>query len=245
LKKEAAETLDAAIWKNKQSEWGMGTFKKQALQKAKLIKSLEEQGQDVFKEKIKMEGIQEQLARKELKVAAAKEELERVESKIQSMTRALEIGQMQFYALAAEKLLFKQGKSNFNFWPCPMVYSLGDSKMPSSDLGDESNFIRITACNLCSFPFPQNDIVVSSCKHLYHPFCASILFVKNCKCVAIGCGELSHPDWHRSFGWGEPPAELLDKALMLGLAEERRRLMQERTDQARAMVPLAGKTLRI
>jgi hypothetical protein len=63
--------------------------------------------------------------------------------------------------------------------------------------------------------------------------------------VAIGYGELSHLDWYRSFGWGEPPAELLDRALMLGLAEARRRLMQEKTDQARARVPSAGKTLRI
>jgi len=59
--------------------------------------------------------------------------------------------------------------------------------------------------------------------------------------VAVGCGDLSHPDWHRSFGWGEPSPELLERTRMLGLAEERRRLLQERIDQAKAMVPADGK----
>jgi hypothetical protein len=240
LKKGATERLEGDTWKSKQSDWGIGTLRKQELQKATLIKVLEEQGQDVYKEKIKMEGIQEQLAEEELKVAAAIEELQQAEAAMESLTRGLHSRQLQFDALAAEKFQLKTGRSSLNFWPRPMVY-LPSDPLPSCDFSDESKFIRITTCSLCSFPFPQNDIVVSSCKHLYHPFCASVVFVRNCKCMAIGCGELSHPEWHRSFGWGEPTTELSERALMLGLAEERRRIMQERTDQARARVPGVGK----
>lgn len=241
LKKEATERLDQAIWKSKQSEWGMGQLRKQEEQKTALIQALEEGGGDVFKEKIKMEGIQEQLAEEEKMVAAARKELKAAEAEIQVLTRELESGQLQFDALAAEKFQLKQGRSSLNYTPSPMVYAAGESILPGFGSSNEASLIRITACCLCSFPFPQNDMVVTSCRHLYHPFCASVVFVRSCKCVATGCGEMCHPDWHRSFGWGEPPADLVEKARMLGLAEERRRLMEDRRNQAMAKVPSDGK----
>ncbi len=52
---------------------------------------------------------------------------------------------------------------------------------------------------------------------------------------------MSHPKWHQSFGWGEPNAELSQRELTLGLAEERRRIIKERTDEARARLPAVGK----
>lgn len=241
LKKKAGGRLDSALWRSKQSEWSVETLKKQEEQKAALINTLEEQGADVYKEKIKMEGIQEQLADEDVKVAAAKEELKLAEEEIQALTRGLETGQVQFDALAAEKFLLKQGRSASNFCPQPMVYARGEPTTVEIGDTDESQFIKITTCCLCDFPFPQNDIVVSSCKHLYHPYCASVLYVRSCKCVAVGCGELSHPEWHRSFGWGEPSPELLEREMVLGSAEERRRLLQERTNEAKAKAPSDGK----
>ena len=122
-----------------------------------------------------------------------------------------------------------------------MVYSPEDPPLPSCDFGDDSKFFRITACSLCSFPFPHNDIVVSSCKHLYHPFCASVVFSRNSKCMAEGCQDFSHPEWHRSFGWREPDAKLSERESTLGLAEERRRIMKERIEQARSKLPAISK----
>ena len=52
--------------------------------------------------------------------------------------------------------------------------------------------------------------------------------------MAEGCQDFSHLEWHQSFGWGEPNAELSERELMLGLAEERRRIMKERIEQARS-----------
>jgi hypothetical protein len=80
-----------------------------------------------------------------------------------------------------------------------MICSREDPAPSTNDLYDDSKIIIITPCCLCSFPFPQNDIILSSCRHLYHPFCASILFVNNSKYLSKYCGEFCHPDWHRSF----------------------------------------------
>lgn len=48
----------------------------------------------MFKKKIKMKGIQEQLAVEEVNVAAAKEKLEHAKFEVQSLTRGLETNQM-------------------------------------------------------------------------------------------------------------------------------------------------------
>ena len=81
---------------------------------------------------------------------------------------------------------------------------------------------------------------VASCRQLYHPFCASVLFVNSSKCLVKGCGEFPHPDWYNSFGWGEPTAEMRDRASMLGLAKERGQILHARADLAKAMLPAAG-----
>ena len=205
------------------------------------MKTLEEEGKDAFKEMIKMEGIQEQMQEEAVKVNATRVELGEAEAAMASLTRHLQTSQLQFNTLAAKKFQLKAGRSTLNFLPWPMVYSPKDLPLPSRDLWDESKFLRIIACSLCSFPFPQNDIVVSSCKHLYHPFCASVVFSRNSKCMVEGCQDFSHPEWHRSFGWGERDAELSERELTLGLAKERRRIMKERIEEARSRLPAISK----
>ena len=241
LKKEATQRLEDATLNSKQCDWGMLLLQKQEVQKKAFIKTLEEEGKDTFKEMIKMEGIQELMQEEAVKVNATRLELGEAEVGMASLTRRLQTSQVQFDALAAEKFQLKAGRSTLNFLPWPMVYSPEDPPLPSRDFGDDSKFLRITTCSLCSFPFPQNDIEVSSCKHLYHPFCASVVFSRNSKCMAEGCQDFSHPEWHRSFGWGEPDAELSERELTLGLAEERRRIMKERIEQARSRLPTINK----
>ena len=125
-----------------------------------------------------------------------------------------------------------------------MVYaSTEENTWDLTSLNSESSVIWVTVCCLCSFPFPHSDIVISSCRHLYHPFCASVLFSNNKACVAMDCKSFSHPEWHRSFGWGEPSADLVQRALMLGLAEERKKILQDRSDAAKAKCPHAGKII--
>ena len=67
-----------------------------------------------------------------------------------------------------------------------------------------------------------------------------MLFVNSSKCLAKGCGEVPHPEWYNSFGWGEPPAEMQHRASMLGIAEERGRILHAQADQAKALLPGNG-----
>jgi hypothetical protein len=61
------------------------------------------------------------------------------------------------------------------------------------------------------------------------------------KCVAKGCQSLTHPEWHRNFEWGEPGSEMLERASMLGCAEERRKILQQKMEAAKRACPSAGK----
>ena len=67
-----------------------------------------------------------------------------------------------------------------------------------------------------------------------------MLFVNSSKCLAKGCGEVPHPKWYNSFEWGEPLAEMRHQASMLGIAEERGRILHARADQAKALLPANG-----
>lgn len=241
-KKEAVSTLERCQWRRRETECLVGTFKGQMEVKAKLIEEMKGVGEDVGRELIKLEMVQEQLATEEQHLAQAKLHYEQAEADMAILVKKTECHQLEFDALVAELGSLKRGKSGASFWPRPMVYA--PLEEPISDLmdySDETMFIRVTVCSLCSFPFPQSDIIVSSCRHLYHPFCASVLFVNSSKCTAMGCKSLSHPEWHRSFGWGEPSPDLVQRALMLGLAEERKKILKDRSDAAKDKCPAAGK----
>jgi len=58
--------------------------------------------------------------------------------------------------------------------------------------------------------------------------------------MAVGCKAMVHPEWHRSFGWGEPSPNLVERALMLGIAEERKKNLQDRLDAAKSKCPNFG-----
>jgi hypothetical protein len=75
MEKRAIWRVEDSRWKTKQSACLVDTFHHQRLQKEERIKVLEEQGGDVDREKIKMEGIQDQLADEEAKLAVNSEEL--------------------------------------------------------------------------------------------------------------------------------------------------------------------------
>lgn len=238
-RKEATAKRDECSTKKRESECRIESYQAQMCVKINLIKELQEAGENVDREKIKMEGLQEQLDGEEARLRAAKVEFEAAEEVATNLGFNVDNHQLQFDALTVELCQLKRGKSSVIFWPRPMFYS---HEQPVESV-DERNWIKVGLCSLCQFPFPQNNIVVASCRHLYHPFCASVLFVSSSRCIARGCKALAHPDWHRSFGWGEPNADLTERALMLGLAEERRRILKDRSDEARARCPTVGKQL--
>ena len=157
------------------------------------------------------------------------------------MAQKIQCHQLEFDALVSLSWSLKRGRAGTGFIPRPPVYApLEGTPMELTSSSNETAFMGITLCSLCSLPFPHCDIIVSSCRHLYHPFCASILFVNDNKCMAVGCKAMAHPEWHRSFGWGEPSPNLVERALMLGLVEERKKILQDQLDAVKSKCPNFG-----
>lgn len=178
--KAAAEKRDTCRSNVAQSECLVQSYQRQLEDKGKRIEQLRGDGMVVDREIIKMEGIQEQLADEEERLKNLKRDFEFAESAFLNIVAGVEGHRLQLDALNSELFQLRRGKNLGTCWPRPVVY-LEDS---GSVFSDESNFLKITVCSLCLFPFPQSDIVVSSCTHLYHPFCASVVFVNGNKCLA-------------------------------------------------------------
>ena len=73
--------------------------------------------------------------------------------------------------------------------------------------------------------FPLNNIIVCTCGHLYHPWCAGIWFRVASTCADASYGTTVHPAWFSSFGFGQLHAPLLQLVQSLKLEEEQERLM--------------------
>lgn len=244
--KEAELTLEKCQWRKRETECLVGTFKGQQEVKGKLIEDMKSLGVDVGRELIKLEMLEEQLASEEKNLIEANFNLQRAETTLATLAQKILCHRLEFDALVAQSWSLKRGRIDCSFCPRPAIYApMEENPLELTSFSAETSFLGITVCSLCSFPFPHNDIIVSSCRHLYHPFCASVVFSNTNKCMAVGCKAMSHPEWHRSFGWGEPGPELVERALMLGLAEERKKILQDRSDAAKARCPHFGECILI
>ena len=88
--------------------------------------------------------------------------------------------------------------------------------------------LKLTNSILCESPFSYNDILVCSCKHLYHPWYAMSWFSSSSRCVEKTCSHV-HREWNKSFGFGEQPVVLEEKADALDCEELRNVVLSERT----------------
>ena len=123
----------------------------------------------------------------ETKIAALEETLTN-EGRLGAMKR------MQVNALRAEYAHLSCGAAGLHMRPLPMVYTSNSNcgHVGSIDTGE---------CCVCGFSFPHSDIIVSSCRHVYHPWCALVVFSKGSNCCAIGCNHAQPIQWMMSFGW--------------------------------------------
>ena len=92
-----------------------------------------------------------------------------VHAQLQSRSLGLK---RQHAALEKHIRQINEGFNGAGVFPHPMVY--GDDAFGVTDMT-----ITFGACILCSQPFPYYDLVVCSCRHVYHPWCASIWFKEN------------------------------------------------------------------
>ena len=83
--------------------------------------------------------------------------------------------------------------------PHPMCYG---TELHSE--GNQSlNHMMVSDDVICLKHFPIHDIVVASCRHFYHPWCALSHFRSHQSCADVDCPAVISPAWQKSFGLRE------------------------------------------
>ena len=90
--------------------------------------------------------------------------------------------EIQVRALKEEHAFLGRASCGFHMRPLPLVYVAGEA-------GSAGGSIQAGDCSLCGFPFPHSEMIVSACRHLYHPWCALVNFTEGTKCCALGCQQ--------------------------------------------------------
>ena len=129
----------------------------------------------------------------------------------------------------------KRGEVGIAMRPTPHCF------MFDSGTKSDGNAITLQPCALCGNHFPFMDIVVSSCGHLYHPWCAAAWFRVASTCVHGHCGITVHPSWFRSFGFGQLHEPLDELEQTLELEKEERSLVATLISTLLESCPEVGK----
>jgi hypothetical protein len=93
--------------------------------------------------------------------------------------------------------------------PHPMCYN---SDASSSSL----KYLKVVLCSYCSEGFPFNDVVVATCRHVYHPWCLVVHFGRDNLCADKLCKGRISPDWLKSFGIKEFDEEMYNQEVAEG-----------------------------
>jgi hypothetical protein len=140
----------------------------------------------------------------------------------------------QFDALSSQIATMKRGEVGMNLRPRPLCSQFDPRAVSNSDT------ISLTPCALCYSGFPRKDIIVCTCGHLYHPWCAGVWFGVSSNCAHTSCGATVHPAWFTSFGFGKLHAVLQQLAQSLKLQEEQERLLETLTSTVLDSHPSIG-----
>ena len=125
-------------------------------------------------------------------------------------------------------------KAGLPMFPHPLPYPVGSSSFAEFE-------VLVSRCEKCLVGFGFNDIILSSCRHSYHPFCALMHFrVSNC-CAKPSCGKMVSSEWAKSFGFSEFDQEMLDTELFDGCEDARLQYLMHRRDVTLAVCPNVGK----
>lgn len=164
--------------------------------------------------------VSEQFKNDKTKVCKLQVELDAVDERIQHQ-------QHQLAVISEETSQLLCGGRPSGLYPWPMLYP------QLSDNNVEAVVLSVTTCALCSFAFPNSDIVIASCKHAYHPWCAFAVFSYGIRCALQSCQAQAHPTWHQSFGWAIQSEELQHEAANVNMDGELRVLLQVREENAK------------
>lgn len=153
--------------------------------------------------------------------------------KHESLVKRTDFLEGQLASLTSQLNSLKRGQPGFALHPHPITSSIS---FPLDDHG----YIKIANCVVCDLSFPFSDILVCSCRHLYHPWCAITWFRTSWKCKEKSCESIVHPNWYKSFGFVEPHVALQEKAEELDCEVQRQQVISERTTIAKGKFPDIG-----
>lgn len=107
-----------------------------------------------------------------------------------------------------------KGQSGVAIFPHPLPY-------PVAHFDEEGFALKITHCVKCKAGFRFNDVILSSCRHAYHPWCAALHYKKSYHCAYQPCKGLASPEWTKSFGFREFDKHMMEKEVSEGCEEAR------------------------
>jgi hypothetical protein len=101
--------------------------------------------------------------------------------------------ELLFHMLEEQHLHMKDSKAPLSMHPHPMCY-------PDVHAKQAYSYMKLGDCALCCKKFAFNDIVVSHCRHVYHPFYFISHFKVSKLCADPCCSAKMPAAWLKSFG---------------------------------------------
>ena len=93
-------------------------------------------------------------------------------------------------AISGHIVKMKSGRG-ISCWPKPNIHPQFQE--------DEGGSFHLEPCSFCNRWYNSFDVVMTSCKHFYHPFCITYLVDTQNECVT--CEKPFDPAWRKSFGF--------------------------------------------
>lgn len=146
------------------------------------------------------------------------EEQMRAELDLQILQRQIVEIKRHTAAVEEQCIQMKNG-GGFSLWPKPVLHpsTVNDGYVNHSTL-------ELHPCVFCNRGYPYYDIVIASCRHIYHIFCAAALARVDNRCTK--CNEVFHPHWWQSFGFRGACSGFEDETMRLELATNLKELKQ-------------------
>jgi hypothetical protein len=132
----------------------------------------------------------------------------------------------------------KNGELGVVVLPHPIPY-------PGAGYEDNGFAVKITVCIKCHFGFRFSDIILSSCKHAYYPWCACVHFRNSNTCAYDLCKSMAGPEWAKSFGFKEFDADMAAMEVSEGFDEAMKLVLHARREVALAKAPNAGQPIHV
>jgi hypothetical protein len=127
------------------------------------------------------------------------------------------------------------GTRGVGLFPHPVPYPL----LAGNDKGYA---LRISECTKYNSGFPLNDVVIASCRHSYHPWCATLHFRNSNTCAVWACTTVAALEWVKSFGFCEFDGDMAAKEIEDDCEDARKSNLQERKDHAIATCQSIGRS---